>query len=251
MSQLLTGEALVSFLALTFLEIVLGLDNIIFLALAVNRLNAEARGRGRRIGLALAMVLRILMLVGLVWITRLDVSLFAFAGHHFTIKDLVLIGGGLFLLFKGTTEIHASIEGSPDEAPSASGSGAGFMGVMIQVGFINIIFSLDSVITAVGMTSNLPVMVAAVVASTGVMLFAAKSVGDFIDRRPTTKMLALSFILLVGMALVADGIGFHLPRGYIYFAIGFSLVVELLNSASKRARGRGAVRPGRDASPHE
>jgi predicted tellurium resistance membrane protein TerC len=251
MSQLLSGEALASFLALTFLEIVLGLDNIIFLALAVNRLRADSRGRGRRIGLALAMVLRILMLIGLVWITRLDIALFAFAGHSYTIKDLVLIGGGLFLLVKGTTEIHDSIDGGADEMKAAPETGARFFGVMIQIGLINIIFSLDSVITAVGMTSNLPVMVAAVVASTGVMLFAAKSVGDFIERRPTMKMLALSFILLVGMALVADGIGFHLPRGYIYFAIGFSLFVELLNGATKRARGRSVADRNRDASPHK
>jgi predicted tellurium resistance membrane protein TerC len=250
MSNLLTGEAFASFLALTFLEIVLGLDNIVFLAIAVNRLKAEDRGRGRRIGLALAMVLRILMLVGLVWITKLDIALFTLFRHAYTIKDLVLIGGGLFLLFKGTTEIHDSIAADDGEAPVASpAAGAGFVAVILQIGFINIIFSLDSVITAVGMTSNLPVMVAAVVASTGVMLFAAKSVGDFIHRRPTTKMLALSFILLVGMALVADGIGFHLPRGYIYFAIGFSLFVETINGASRRARSRSGAKNGRDGSP--
>jgi predicted tellurium resistance membrane protein TerC len=250
MSNLLTGEAFASFLALTFLEIVLGLDNIVFLAIAVNRLKAEDRGRGRRIGLALAMVLRILMLVGLVWITKLDIALFTLFSHPYTIKDLVLIGGGLFLLFKGTTEIHDSIAADDGETPEESPiAGAGFVAVIVQIGFINIIFSLDSVITAVGMTSNLPVMVAAVVASTGVMLFAAKSVGDFIHRRPTTKMLALSFILLVGMALVADGIGFHLPRGYIYFAIGFSLFVEMINGASRRARGRSGAKSGRDGSP--
>jgi predicted tellurium resistance membrane protein TerC len=250
MSHLLTGEAFVSFLALTFLEIVLGVDNIVFLALAVNRLRTEDRGRGRRIGLALAMVLRILMLVGLVWITKLGVALFTLAGHRYTIKDLVLIGGGLFLLFKGTTEIHDSIEGDEGGTDNTTlANGASFAAVIVQIGFINIIFSLDSVITAVGMTSNLPVMVAAVVASTAVMLFAAKSVGDFIERRPTTKMLALSFILLVGVALIADGIGFHLPRGYIYFAIGFSLFVELLNGASRRARGRSKSKRGRDGSP--
>ncbi len=238
MSQLLTGGVLASFLALTFLEIVLGVDNIIFLALAVDRLEPAQRSRGRRIGLMLAMILRILMLVGLVWITRLDIALFTLMDHHFTIKDLVLIGGGLFLLFKGTTEIHDSIEADGEDGPAAPSAGAAFVAVILQIGFINIIFSLDSVITAVGMTSNLPVMVAAVVASTGVMLFAAKSVGDFIQRRPTTKMLALSFILLVGVALIADGIGFHLPRGYIYFAIAFSLFVELLNGAYRRARRR-------------
>ena len=237
MSQLLTGGVLASFLALTFLEIVLGVDNIIFLALAVQRLAPEQRARGRRIGLTLAMFLRIGMLVGLVWITRLDIALFTLMGHQFTIKDIVLLGGGLFLLFKGTTEIHDSIEADEEDAPAPAG-GAAFVSVILQIGFINIIFSLDSVITAVGMTSNLPVMVAAVVASTAVMLFAAKSVGDFIQRRPTTKMLALSFILLVGVALIADGIGFHLPRGYIYFAIAFSLFVELLNGAYRRARRR-------------
>ena len=238
MSQLLNGGVLASFLALTFLEIVLGIDNIIFLALAVARLPADQRGRGRRIGLTLAMILRILMLIGLVWITRLDLALFTFAGHHFTIKDLVLIAGGLFLLVKGTTEIHDSIELEEAKPDAPNSAAAGFLSVVLQIGFINIIFSLDSVITAVGMTSNLPVMVAAVVASTGVMLFAAKSVGDFIHRRPTMKMLALSFILLVGVALIADGIGFHVPRGYIYFAIAFSLFVELLNGAYRRGRRR-------------
>ena len=238
MPQLLNGGVLASFLALTFLEIILSVDNIVFLALAVDRLSPDQRGRGRWIGLTLAMFLRIAMLAGLVWITRLDIALFTLMGRHVTIKDVVLIGGGLFLLFKGTTEIHDSIEAKSEETTPDRSGGAAFLAVILQIGFINIIFSLDSVITAVGMTSNLPVMVAAVVASTGVMLFAAKSVGDFIQRRPTTKMLALSFILLVGMALVADGIGFHLPRGYIYFAIAFSLFVELLNGASKRARRR-------------
>ena len=238
MSDLMTGGVLASFLALTFLEIVLGVDNIIFLALAVDRLSPEQRARGRRIGLILAMALRILMLVGLVWITRLDIALFTLMGHDFTIKDLVLMGGGLFLLVKGTTEIHDSIEQEDNEAQARRSGGAAFMSVIVQIGLINIIFSLDSVITAVGMTSNLPVMVAAVVASTAVMLFAAKSVGDFIERRPTMKMLALSFILLVGIALIADGVGFHLPRGYIYFAIAFSLFVEFLNSAYRKARRR-------------
>lgn len=238
MSQLLNGGVLASFLALTFLEIVLGIDNIIFLALAVGRLRPDQRARGRHIGLTLAMILRILMLVGLVWITKLDVPLFTLMGHHFTIKDLVLIGGGLFLLFKGTTEIHDSLETEDTGPDSPDRVAASFLSVVLQIGFINIIFSLDSVITAIGMTSNLPVMVAAVVASTGVMLFAAKSVGDFIHRRPTMKILALSFILLVGVALVADGIGFHVPRGYIYFAIAFSLFVELLNGVYRRGRRR-------------
>jgi predicted tellurium resistance membrane protein TerC len=239
MSQFLTGEVLASFVALTFLEIVLGIDNIVFLAVAVHRLKEAERPSGRRIGLSLAMVLRILMLIGLVWVIRMDVTVFQFMGRSFTVKDLVLIAGGLFLLGKGTTEIHDAIEGR-DDAKAEGEGGAGFAGVIIQIGLINIIFSLDSVITAVGMTTNLPVMIAAVVASTLVMLFAAKPVGDFIHHRPTTKMLALSFILLVGVALVGDGLGFHLPRAYLYFAIAFSLFVEFLNTAYHQARRRKA-----------
>lgn len=240
MTQFFNGEILASFASLTFLEIVLGVDNIIFLAIAVNRLAPAQQRHGRRIGLALAMAMRILMLVGLVWVTRLDVALFRLLGHAFTLKDLVLIAGGIFLLAKGTTEIHDAIEGVEESETGGAGGGAPFFGVMVQISLINIVFSLDSVITAVGMTSNLPVMIAAVVASTLVMLFAAGHVGDFIQRRPTAKMLALSFILLVGVALVADGVGFHLPRGYLYFAIAFSLFVEFLNGATRRSR-RGQV----------
>jgi predicted tellurium resistance membrane protein TerC len=239
MSHFLTGEALASFAALTFLEIVLGIDNIVFLAMAIHRLAPERRALGRRIGLGLAMLLRIGMLVGLVWLAGLNVTLARVFGHGVTVKDLVLIGGGLFLLAKGTTEIHDTLELDADSAEATAVSGgAGFVAVMVQIGLINIVFSLDSVITAVGMTDNLPIMIAAVVASTGVMLFAARPVGDFIHHRPTTKMLALSFILLIGVALVADGLGFHLPRTDIYFAIAFSLFVEVLNIAYHRARNR-------------
>ena len=238
MSQLLNGEVLASFAALTFLEIVLSMDNLVFLAVAVQRLPPLRQSSGRRVGLALAMVLRILMLISLVWITKLDTTLFHLMGRSFSIKDVVLIGGGLFLLGKGTTEIHDAIEGAPDLDDRPVRGEAGFYSVVLQIGLINIIFSLDSVITAVGMTTNLPVMIAAVVAATLVMLFAAKPVGDFIHRRPTTKILALSFILLIGVALVADGVGFHLPRTSLYFAIAFSLFVEFLNSAHHRARGK-------------
>ena len=239
MSQFLTGEALASFAALTFLEIVLGIDNIVFLAMAVHRLAPRQRPIGRRIGLGLAMLLRIAMLIGLVWLARLDIVLFRLLGRGVSVKDLVLIGGGLFLLAKGTTEIHDTLESELDSDESGAATRpVNFIAVMIQICLINIIFSLDSVITAVGMTDNLPVMIAAVVASTGVMLFAAKPVGDFIHHRPTTKMLALSFILLIGVALVADGLGFHLPRTQIYFAIAFSLFVEALNIAYHRSRDR-------------
>ena len=237
MLQFTNGEALASFAALTFLEIVLGIDNIVFLAMAVHRLPPSSRPMGRRFGLGLAMLLRIAMLVAVVWLARLNIVLFHVLGRGISVKDLVLIGGGLFLLAKGTTEIHDTLEtdAEPDDLKTVKG-GAGVAAVMVQIGVINIVFSIDSVITAVGMTDNLPIMIAAVVASTAVMLFAARPVGDFIHHRPTTKMLALSFILLIGVALVADGFGFHLPRTDIYFAIGFSLFVEFLNIAYHRSR---------------
>jgi predicted tellurium resistance membrane protein TerC len=237
-----SGETLASFATLTFLEIVLGIDNVVFLAIAVQRLAPEDRRKGRVIGQALAMILRILMLIGLVWATKLQLVLFAVFGHAVTLKDVVLIGGGLFLLAKGTTEIQDELEATPAVTAPVSVAGAALPAVVIQIGLINIVFSLDSVITAVGMTSELPVMIAAVVASTLVMLFAAKPVGDLIHSRPTMKMLAFAFILLVGVALVAEGIGFHIPRGYVYFAIGFSLFVEALNAAYRRVRMRGPPR---------
>ena len=182
------------------------------------------------------------------WVAHLDVALFSLLGRAFTIKDVVLIAGGLFLLAKGTTEIHGAIEDDAAEA-GAVGRTASFIAVMTQIGFINIIFSLDSVITAVGMTDNLPVMIAAVVGSTLVMLFAAKPVGDFIHRRPTTKMLALSFILLIGIALVADGLGFHLPRAYLYFAIAFRCSSNCSTSRGTRRDSERACESGRDGWP--
>ena len=241
MSQFLTGEGLASFATLTFLEVVLSIDNIVFLAVAVQRLAPEQRSTGRRIGLALAMVLRILLLIGVVWATNLDIRLFQVLGRSLTVKDVVLIAGGLFLLAKGTGEIHDAIEEAAareSEATPENVTRGGMTSVILQIGVINIVFSLDSVITAVGMTNQLPIMIAAVVASTLVMLFAAKPVGDFIHHRPTAKMLALAFILLIGVALVADGVGFHIPRGYVYFAIAFSLFVEILNSALQNRRRR-------------
>jgi predicted tellurium resistance membrane protein TerC len=240
MHRFLSGETLASFVTLTFLEIVLGIDNLVFLALAVQRLSPQRRDQGRLVGLILAMALRILMLVGLVWVANIDVTLFQVLGRRVTVKDLVLICGGLFLLTKGTIEIHDELE-APEApgAPRGERPEASFLGVVGQIGLINIVFSFDSVITAVGMTNDLWVMVAAVVASTLVMLLAAAPVGDFIQTRPTMRMLAFAFILLVGVALLADGIGFHIPRGYVYFAIAFSLFVELLNAAYRRMRNHG------------
>jgi predicted tellurium resistance membrane protein TerC len=239
MSGLLRGESLASFVTLTFLEIVLSIDNLVFLAIAIQKVAPERRALASTVGQSLAMVLRLAMLAALVWMTRLEAPLFHLAGRAVGVKDLVLIAGGLFLLVKGTTEIHDNLEG-PDEPASGTASAASSLGsVIAQIAVINIVFSIDSVVTAVGMTNELPVMAAAVIAATGVMLFAARPVARFIHARPTMKMLALAFILLIGLALVADGIGFHIPRGYVYFAIAFSLGVEALNAAYRRSRTRG------------
>lgn len=240
MLEVLTVEVLTSLLALTFLEIVLGIDNIVFLAVAVSRLPADEQGRARQIGLWMAMVMRIVMLGGLALLTHMEASLFSAFGHDFTIESLVLIAGGLFLLAKGTMEVHHSVEGAHD-VNTVVGKATSLGAVLVQIAIINVVFSLDSVITAVGMTSIVWVMVAAVVLSTLVMLVAAKPVANFIEKAPTTKILALSFILLVGVALVADGFGFHIPRGYLYFAIAFSLGVELLNQTYHRNRAKNAV----------
>ena len=239
MTELFSLNALASFVALTFLEIVLSVDNILFVAIAAARLPAARRNLGRQLGLWLALVFRVAMLAALVWVTRLDIALFTVGGHPVSLKDMVLIAGGLFLLYKGSTEIHDDIEagGLEDEA-EAPGPNASLMGVVLQIGLINIVFSLDSVITAIGMSNQLVVMIAAVTVATFLMMVAAKPVGEFIERRPTAKMLGLAFILLVGVVLIADGMGFDMPRGYLYFAIAFSLFVEMLNGA----RGRKARR---------
>ncbi len=233
----MTWDALASFAALTFLEIVLSVDNIVFVAIAAARLPLDRQGLGRQLGLWLALVLRVAMLAGLVWLTRLNLVLFAALGRTFTIKDVVLLCGGLFLIYKGSTEIHDSL-GEADVQTAKPVKSLGLVPVVLQIGLINIVFSLDSVITAVGMASQLPVMIAAVAVSTLLMMIAAKPVAEFIDRRPAAKMLGLAFILLVGVALIGDGTGFHVPRGYLYFAIAFSLFVELLNSARGRRRSK-------------
>jgi len=238
-----------SLVTLTFLEIVLGIDNLLFVSIAVGNLKGKAQKRAQRIGVWGAMFLRIAMLGGVFWIIGLDKEpVFNFpdglsaifgaddphareAFSEVTVKDLILFAGGLFLLWKGTQEIHAAVEGADHEKSAAKSA---FGAVVLQLLVINVVFSLDSVITAIGMTTMLPVMFAAVILSTLVMAVAADPLGAFIEKHPTTKMLALAFILLVGVALVADGAGFHIPRGYLYFAIAFSLVVELLNIRARR-----------------
>lgn len=244
----------VSLTTLTFLEIVLGIDNLLFVSIAVGKLKGAEQDRARRIGIWGAMALRIVMLASIFWIINLDkhplfaldpalAPAFGKEGEHaaeflqVTVKDLILFAGGLFLLWKGTQEIHQTVEGTHHEETNA---GATFSSVVVQLFVINFVFSLDSVITAVGMTDVLAVMISAVVLSTVVMAFASKPLAAFIEKHPTTKMLALAFILLVGVALVADAAGFHIPRGYLYFAIAFSLAVELLNIRARRKVGEEA-----------
>ena len=214
-------------LGMTALEIVLGVDNIIFISILVGRLPESQRNRARVIGLGLAMGTRILLLLSLAWIMTLTDPLLTVLGMEISWRDLILIGGGLFLIWKSVHEIHNSLIGV--EEGQHTMVQAGFGAVLIQIAVIDIVFSLDSVITAVGMVDRVPVMVAAIVIAVLVMMFAARSIGDFVDRNPTIKMLALSFLIMVGMALIAEGFKFHVPKGYIYFAMAFSVGVEMLN----------------------
>ncbi len=236
-----------SLLTLTALEIVLGIDNLIFLSILAARLPPERQPIARQIGLVLALGLRLGLLAALTWIMRLTEPVVGVAGWAFSWRDLILIGGGLFLVYKGTGEIHARIEGAGEHAGAQAGR-ASLVGSVAQIALLDIVFSLDSVITAVGMANRLPVMMAAVVIAVGVMMVAAASVSGFVNRHPTVKMLALSFLLLIGMTLIADGFGAHVPKGYIYAAIGFSMLVELLNQLAGRNRRRGGAAAGRRGS---
>ncbi|HYH19314.1 MAG TPA: TerC family protein [Azospirillum sp.] len=229
-----------SLLTLTALEIVLGIDNIIFISIMASKLPAHQQHKARQVGLALALITRLLLLASIAWVATLTQPLFSVLGMDVSGRDLILIGGGLFLLAKGTMEIHHTVEGEEEDGPVKVA--ATFTSVVVQIMFLDIVFSLDSVITAVGMSDHLPVMVAAVVIAMAVMLFASGPVGDFVNRHTTVKMLALSFLLLVGVALVADGLGFHIPKGYLYFAIAFSALVEALNlmAAGRRRKKRQA-----------
>jgi predicted tellurium resistance membrane protein TerC len=235
MEWITSPEAWIALTTLTFLEIVLGVDNIIFISILVGRLPEEQRQRGRVLGLALAMGTRILLLLLLTWIMRLQATLFSVLNVEISGRDLILIGGGLFLLAKATLEIHDSLEGEEHEG-GAPKKQVSFLSVIIQIGLIDIVFSLDSVITAVGMADHLAVMIIAIVIAVGVMMFAAGAIGRFVDDHPTIKMLALSFLVLIGVALIAEGIDVHIPKGYIYFAMAFSVVVEMLNLRIRRGR---------------
>lgn len=236
MSLLADPQTWLSLLTLTALEIVLGIDNIIFISIMAAKLPAHQQHKARQVGLALALITRLLLLASIAWVATLVEPLFTVFGQGFSGRDIILLGGGLFLMAKGTMEIHHTVEGA-EEAHGAV-KVATFGAVVAQIMVLDIVFSLDSVITAVGMAQHLEIMIAAVVIAMGVMLFAAGPVGDFVNRHMTVKMLALSFLLLVGVALVADGLGFHIPKGYLYFAIAFSAGVEALNlmAAARRKR---------------
>jgi predicted tellurium resistance membrane protein TerC len=227
MELLSDPQVWLAFVTLTALEIVLGVDNIIFISILVARLPKEKQPRGRTIGLGLAMGTRIALLLSITWVMGLSKPVFTLLNTGISGRDLILIGGGLFLLAKSTMEIHGSLEGEEHEH-KARGR-ASFLSVVTQIAIVDIVFSLDSVITAVGMVDHVQVMIAAVIVSVFIMMFLAGPIGNFVDRHPTIKMLALSFLIMIGTALIAEGLGIHVSKGYIYFAMAFSLAVETIN----------------------
>jgi predicted tellurium resistance membrane protein TerC len=227
MDWLTSPESLIALFTLTVLEIVLGIDNVIFISILAGKLPQNQQAKARRVGLGLAMFLRIGLLASLAWLVKLTAPLFTVLGQEISGRDLILLVGGLFLIFKSTREIHDRLEG--EEGHASARVVASFSAVIIQILLLDIVFSLDSVITAVGMANHLPVMITAVVVAVAVMMVAAGPIGDFVAVHPTVKMLALSFLLLIGMSLIAEGLDQHIPKGYIYFAMGFSVFVEMLN----------------------
>lgn len=234
MEFLTNPEIWAAFLTLTALEIVLGIDNIIFISILTGRLPEEQRARGRYLGLGLAMFMRIGLLLSLTWIMQLTQDLFELAGQGISVRDLILLIGGAFLMTKATREVHNALEG---ETHGERSSGVpSFVGVLAQIAVIDIVFSLDSVITAVGLVQEVPVMVAAIVTAVIVMMFAAGTISRFVEAHPTIKILALSFLLLIGITLMGEGLDFHTPKGYIYFAMAFSFGVEMLNIRAKKKR---------------
>ena len=238
MIELLSDPAVwAAFATLTIMEIVLGIDNIVFISVLVSRLPKEQADRARRLGLALALIFRIALLLVISWVIGLDGKLFELFGHAYSWKDLILLGGGLFLIYKATHEMHAEIE-EPHEADLKSTAKAAFSAIIAQIIVIDMVFSIDSIITAVGMAQHVEVMIAAVIVAVGVMFVASGPIASFVARHPTTKMLALAFLLLIGVSLVADGMGFHIEKGYIYAAMGFSVLVEAVNIFAKQRKLR-------------
>jgi predicted tellurium resistance membrane protein TerC len=230
--SLFTVSGAVALIALTSMEIVLGIDNVIFISILASKLPSAQQSLARRMGLLTAMGTRILLLLSIVWIVRLTAPLFSILGRSFSGRDLILIGGGLFLLAKATTEIHQRLDG--EEGRSSARVRPSFAAVITQIVLLDIVFSLDSVITAVGMVDEITVMVIAVILAVGVMMFSAEPISAFVNRHPTVKILALSFLLLIGTSLVGEGLGMHIPKGYIYFAMGFSVLVEMINLRVRR-----------------
>ena len=234
MDWITNPEAWIALATLTLLEIVLGIDNVVFISILAGKLPRRQQNKARRVGLGLAMLMRIALLFSLTWIIRLTAPLFSVLGEEISGRDLVLIVGGLFLLFKSTREIHDRLEGEEGEASARVAPS--LASVLIQIMLLDIVFSLDSVITAVGMAEDLGVMVAAVVIAVAFMMAFARPVSEFVDRHPTVKMLALSFLLMIGLSLIAEGLDQHIPKGYIYFAMAFSVMVEFLNLRTRRAK---------------
>ena len=231
MEAFLTADGLAALVTLTVLEVVLGIDNVIFISILAGKLPAADQERARRLGLIGAMVMRILLLMSIAWIVRLTQPLFTVFSHPFSGRDLILATGGLFLIYKATHEIHDRLEG--EEGHVSAKVAPTFAAVIGQIMLLDIVFSLDSVITAVGMADDLSIMIAAVVIAVAIMMFSAGAVSGFVERHPTVKVLALSFLLLIGCSLIADGFGVHIPKGYIYFAMGFSVFVEAINLRSR------------------
>ncbi len=229
-------QSWIALATLTALEIVLGIDNIIFISVLVGRLPRDQRNRARVLGLALAMVSRILLLLSLTWVMGLTKTLFSVIGREFSGRDLILVGGGLFLLAKSTREIHNSLMGKEEHGKGKAARR--MMAVLAQIAVLDIVFSLDSVITAIGLAEHVAIMIIAIVIAVLIMMVSAKAIGDFVDTHPTIKMLALSFLLLVGFTLMGEGLGLVIPKGYIYFAMGFSVMVELLNLKVRRRMER-------------
>lgn len=229
-------EAWIALFTLTALEIILGIDNIIFITILVGRLPPKERQLGRLLGLSFAMTTRILLLLSLVWVMKLTKPLFTLYHQPFSGRDIILIVGGLFLMAKSTHEIHQAMEGTPETVEVEHSHSKKFFSTVFQIGIIDIIFSLDSVITAVGLAQHLSIMILAIIISVLIMMVAAKPIGDFVDEHPTIKMLALSFLILIGVALISEGFKFHIPRGYIYFAMAYSTVVEMLNLRLRKTR---------------
>ena len=232
MDAFFTSSGLIALVTLTFLEIVLGVDNVIFISILSGNLPGPQQASARRIGLMAAMGTRILLLLSIVWIVRLTAPLFTILGHSVSGRDLILIGGGLFLLAKATIEIHERLEG--EEGRASARVRPSFSAVIVQIALLDVVFSLDSVITAVGMVEEVIIMIVAVILAVTVMMFSAGPISAFVNRHPTIKILALSFLLLIGVSLVGEGLGMHIPKGYIYFAMGFSVFVEMINLRVRR-----------------